>query len=344
MGGPSNPGPDPTPRAEPTGTPEHVVDAFFDRELDPAQARDLLAGLRQDPARSEEVARTQRMLSLLRRTPAHGEGAEEAMLDVIMARVERRRGFLPEVWRRAVTAGRLAVAATVLLAGLGIAVLGRAHPGALRLAPEPAPIASLVDAGRADAVESATRCTVVFEAISERASAPLRRQLRTSILCADVADSLGAPGETLSPGALATVRFASSGSELRVDPGSGEPQTGAMGASFGLGLEMVSSRQRSGASAPVLVPVLGSDRVFKAPGVRRAAPGSSAVYAVAGPSAAGPLAAGQAVKIGDHVLLVPAPATGPTSGSVNAAWAGSSDAPRRLLFIQASPSDQFPRR
>lgn len=340
-GGPSNPdskrGPDPLPpkRADgpPAGTPDHLVDAFFDRELDPQRSRDLLAGLKHDAPRSEEIARTQRMLSMLRRTPMRAERAEDDLVDAILARVDRKRRFLPDFWRRFVTAGRLATAATVLLAGMGVAVLGRTHPEMLRLAPQPAPIATLVDVGQTEVSQSAERCSGALEAISDQAAAPLRQFTATIVRSRDVVGSLGAPSDPLRPGELATVRFIESDTELRLSPGSGEPAAGPLGASFGLGLEMVSSRQRSGESAPVFV---STYRTESRTG-QSALVGSTVRAPLSGKSIGLAAAACQSVTVGDHTVLLPADLD-------PRGWTGGPGAAYRILLIQASPLDQFPSR
>jgi hypothetical protein len=329
---PSSPRPDPAPDRVPAPrVPDDAVDAFFDRELDPHRSRDMLAGLKNDPARSEEIARTQRMLSLLRRTPLHAERAEEDLLGAIMARVDRRRRFLPEAWRRFVTAGRLATAATLLLAGFGVAVLGRIHPDALRWSPQPAPIATLVDTSRTELAESAARCCVTLETISDHA-APLMQVRGTFVPADGSAFAPDASSFPLRPGVLAAVRFAGDRTDLHVTPGSGEPVSGPMGASFALGLELVSSRQRSGASAPVFLPTHSPDRSTRTFQVRPITSVSSAVFS----PLSGPVL-GQFVTVGDHTVLVPATLDGP-------GWPGGPGVARRLLLIQASPSDLFPPR
>ncbi len=330
--GPSNPGPDPLPpagnAARPPRISDEAIDAFFDRELDPRRSRDLLLGLTNDHPRSEEVARTQRMLSLLRRTPLHAERAEEDMLGAIMARVDRRRRFLPESWRRFVTAGRLSVAATFLLAGFGVAVLGRTHPDLMRLAPHPAPIAALVDTGRTEATESAARCVVAFEAITDQAAAPIL-QFKGCVASPGAVPT--ALSEPLRPGLLATVRFADSDTALHVPTGSGEASLTSFD-SLSFGLELAASRQRSGSLAPVFVPAFRPDAGVRVIG--RAATVSEA--AGVDTSTFGPVSC-QSLTIGDHTVVVSTTLDGGLHSAVPFAS-------RRLLLIPASPSDQFPSR
>ncbi|MFN0133854.1 MAG: hypothetical protein ACKVW3_15165 [Phycisphaerales bacterium] len=104
--------------------PAELVDAYFDRELDAAGRDDFFGRLRGDLAACEDVARTQRVVSALRE-PVEAPDLSQA----IMAEVRRRRGFVPLRIRRVVSAGRLAVAATLLLALMGYGLARRWEPG-----------------------------------------------------------------------------------------------------------------------------------------------------------------------------------------------------------------------
>lgn len=120
--------------------PDELIDAFFDGELDDVAAGDLFRQLPKDAARYEQVAKTQRMISLLR--------APEECPDLtrnILHEVDRRRGFLSTSMRRFVRAGRLAAAAVVLLAFLGIAAAQRYSPDTFRMKDQPRPVAQVVD-------------------------------------------------------------------------------------------------------------------------------------------------------------------------------------------------------
>lgn len=313
---------DPTSGPQPGDAPD-LVEAFFDRELDPALTRDLLSDLRNDPARSEEIARTQRMLSLLRRTPAMCEQAEENLLESVLARVEQRRRFLPESWRRIVTAGRLCAAASVVLGALGVAVLGRADPDLLRLRPQPAPMGALIDHTRAEVTSSAARIAVTFEAISEHAAAPLM-QLRLAAVEETGPMAESAPLDASHAGDAAFERPMAS---AMVIGGSGD--AAALKASF-LGAELGASRQRSGDSAPVFQVTLRAETAA------RAKPSMLKARVPRGSGGALPVSC-QSLTIGDHTVVVPA-------GLESPGWVGGSRAVERLLLIQAYPSDQFPSR
>jgi hypothetical protein len=323
-GGDTNPGqgfPGPAPRI-----PDDHVEAFFDRELDPALTRDLLADLKHDPARSEEIARTQRMLSLLRRTPGLGEQAEEDLLDAVLDRIERRRRFLPESWRRLVTAGRLATAATVLLAGLAVAVVGRTHPDLLRLTTQPAPMASLIDNARTEVNTSAAIFTYTFETLSGRAM-PLMQEVR-AVVDDDRREPFGALAAGLPD--LSTDRHFNQDLSRLIVRGGADLSAEGLSSSF-LGIELSCSRQRSGVSAPVCTNTAPCGQSVALHAARPGAASAAVLTRIGGPVAC------QSVTVGDHTVVVPA-----TLDQQD--WVGGRQAVSRLLLIQSSPSDLFPPR
>ena len=144
------------PERTPAPIPQELVDTFFDRELDEGSREKFFGMLRGDLSRCAEVARTQRMISMLR------EPVEAPDLtDRIMARVARRRGFLPERVRRMVTAGRLIAAACVLAAVLGLAAARRMAPDAFRLTPVPRPLSDVIASSKADAASGVQHMAAV---------------------------------------------------------------------------------------------------------------------------------------------------------------------------------------
>lgn len=146
--------PDNTPAGE--RIPQELVDTFFDRELDEGSRERFFGMLRADLSRCAQVAKTQRMISMLRE-PIEGPD----LTGRIMATVSRRRGFLPERVRRMVTTGRLAAAACVLLGVLGLAVARRMAPDALRLEPVSRPLSEVIESGKADAAEGVKHMAAV---------------------------------------------------------------------------------------------------------------------------------------------------------------------------------------
>lgn len=151
----TTPPPTPSPKRPPERIPDELVDRFFDRELDEGSREKFFKMIRGDLSRCAEVAKTQRIVSMLRE-PVEAPDLTEA----ILGEVRRRRGFLPARLRRMVKAGRLAVAASLLLGILGIALANRYAPGVFRLTPRAAPISGVIKsstselAGAVDSVKT----------------------------------------------------------------------------------------------------------------------------------------------------------------------------------------------
>lgn len=154
--------------SEPGRVPEELVNQFFDRELDEGSRDKFFGMLRGDLARCQEVARTQRIVAMLRE-PIPAPDLTSRILD----RVEERRGFLPLRLRRVVTIGRLIAAACVLVAVLGVALLNRSHPGLFRLTAAPQPLSNVIESGKAEAAAGAQHLgfVIVPDAPSEALAA-----------------------------------------------------------------------------------------------------------------------------------------------------------------------------
>jgi hypothetical protein len=119
--------------------PDEMVEAFFDREMTEGASDEFFVRLRSNLPRCAEVARMQRAISLLRE-PIEAPDVS----DRVLATLSRRRRFLPERFRKMVTAGRLIAAGIALAAVLGIAVVDRVAPGFLRLSDPPRPVTDVV--------------------------------------------------------------------------------------------------------------------------------------------------------------------------------------------------------
>lgn len=174
---------DRTRRRDPGRIPDRLVDAYFDRELDEGSRDRLLGAMLGDPDRAEELAGIRRAINRLREPVAAPDLTER-----VLARVGRRRGFLSRRVRRLVRGGRLTAVACLLAVVLGVVVIERIAPGALRLTPRSRPISAVVEAGRADAERSVRLLT------GADATGP------------DRAVSRGVIVGPLTPGALAGVR------------------------------------------------------------------------------------------------------------------------------------------
>lgn len=137
--------------------PEELVDQFFDRELDEGSRDKFFGMLRGDLARCQEVARTQRIVAMLRE-PIQAPD----LTGRILAQIDQRKGFLPPKLRRIVTGGRLVAAACLLVAALGVAMLNRSHPGLFRLTAAPQPLSNVIESGKAEAVAGAQQLGFVI--------------------------------------------------------------------------------------------------------------------------------------------------------------------------------------
>lgn len=190
--------------------PDELIDAMFDRELSPADQERLFKTLRRDLKRCEEVARTRRMLAMLREQPECPDFATR-----ILGEVRARRGFLPQSLRRMVTGGRVAVAASLLLGVLTIALIERRWPGTTALTPEPRPVTDVIQAGGEDARTSMRQFASAVDELRGRVDEPtvavreaIVAQPRTpQPVGADELSGTPRPSWlTLSPGRLTAVR------------------------------------------------------------------------------------------------------------------------------------------
>lgn len=133
------------------------IDAYFDRSLTEGSSELLMASLREDAGRCETVARTQRMIAMLKQ-PLAESGLPEMRDQTadIMARIAKGRGFVNARGRRRVRQGRLAVAGGVLTACLALGLIWRAWPG-LSLVPRSMPMSAVVNQSSQAATQTLSR-------------------------------------------------------------------------------------------------------------------------------------------------------------------------------------------
>lgn len=161
--------------AAPGHTPGRIdddaVDRFFDNELDDASRRAFLGSLHADIDRCEEVAKTRRMLSMLRAGPEGEDGSAIVAPDLtgrIIAATDRRRSFASRAVRRSARSIRVAMAAALVLLVGGVAIVERASPDAMRLSPAPAPLSSALRESRAEMASTLGSVATTFETIQSR--------------------------------------------------------------------------------------------------------------------------------------------------------------------------------
>lgn len=156
--------------------PQELVDRFFDRELDEGSRERFFGMLRADLSRCAEVAKTQRMISMLRE-PVEAPDLTQGILD----RVGRRGGFLTHRLRSMVKAGRLAAAACILFGVLGFAIGRRYAPDFFRFAPEAQPVSQVIESGRNEAAAVIAPRFVVPPAPARPAATPQPRRSFTVV-------------------------------------------------------------------------------------------------------------------------------------------------------------------
>lgn len=163
-GGPTNPSRDdgvkPDAESSRFSEADRLLDAWFDREADERSGSRLRDAMRRDPALTEEFARTQRMLSMLKRPVASPDVSK-----AVLSRVGRRRVFLPAKFRRLVTSGRAAMAAALLAGLLTVALIHRASPDALAIVPRSTPVARVMDASHEDLAQGARQLTEALRCV-----------------------------------------------------------------------------------------------------------------------------------------------------------------------------------
>lgn len=146
------------------GQPERFepdLDAFFDDDLSADESELLYEHIRRERALAAEMFGTQRALEALRSTPHCPDLSQR-----ILKQVDRKRGLLSGPWLRRVVVGRVAIAATLLLAMGGLYALHRASPELATLG-QPTPIGQLASAVPADASRSRRAAEAGLEPGSE---------------------------------------------------------------------------------------------------------------------------------------------------------------------------------
>lgn len=119
---------------------DRLIDELLDGGVSAERSQDLLRAIRHDAKACEDLARARIGIELLREPVAAPDLSGQ-----ILGAVHARRRFLPGRTRRLVTAGRVAVAAGVVVA-VGLASFVQRHVPEVRLADGPAPVSRIVEA------------------------------------------------------------------------------------------------------------------------------------------------------------------------------------------------------
>jgi len=119
------------------------LDRYFDGDLSALRRRRLLEDLAGE--RCEEVVRTNHALFRLKQPVDSID-----VTDVVLQRVHARRAFLPRQLRSMIRAGRLGMAAVLLLSISSVVLLQRYNPGAIRLTAPDAPLSAVLEQSEQD--------------------------------------------------------------------------------------------------------------------------------------------------------------------------------------------------
>ncbi|TVQ33679.1 MAG: hypothetical protein EA376_01485 [Phycisphaeraceae bacterium] len=147
-----------------------LIDAYLDRELPPERSAELFKTLRSNRQAADRFDSMQKLVDDLRR-PVEAPDLTAS----ILSEVGRRRGWLPEPMRRAVTFGRLSAAACFLLLLGGLFVVDRIAPDSTPFPTGPEPITNLVSTGRAEAAAGIQNFAGVFDTLREPETVLTRR-------------------------------------------------------------------------------------------------------------------------------------------------------------------------
>ncbi len=154
--------------------PESLIDAAIDGEVNEDIQREIAHALRYDPVRKQELLDTTDAINALQMPISTPD-----FTDAVLARADRNRRFIPATWRKHVRAGRLGIAAALLMTLMSVAGLQRMYPRFTTLASHPTPVQDIELA-----VECDTEC--LTETVQEEA-----RNLRASLI---PLNKISAPG------------------------------------------------------------------------------------------------------------------------------------------------------
>ena len=130
--------------------PESLIDAAIDGELDPEIQKEIGNALQYDHARRQEFHDTRDAINALRlplETPD--------LSDRVLQRAHRHRMFLPRKLRQQVRAGRVAMAALLLVGLMGVASLQHMYPRLTTIASQQTPVRDLQIAVEHDSAQIA---------------------------------------------------------------------------------------------------------------------------------------------------------------------------------------------
>lgn len=120
---------------QPGRIPESLINAAIDGELNDDMQREIAQALQYDTVRKQELIDTADAINALQ-MPITMPDFSQGVLD----RADRHRRFIPATWRRYVRAGRLGMAAMLLVTLMVVAGLQNLYPRLTTLAAHPTPV------------------------------------------------------------------------------------------------------------------------------------------------------------------------------------------------------------
>lgn len=142
--------------------PESLIDAAIDGELNEDIQREIAHALNYDPIRKQELLDTTDAINALQMPISVPD-----FTNIVLARADRNRRFIPASWRRHVRAGRLGIAAALLMTLMTVAGLQHYYPRLTTIAAHPTPVLNIEQAVGDDAGKFAHSLSSEVNALRE---------------------------------------------------------------------------------------------------------------------------------------------------------------------------------
>lgn len=140
--------------------PESLIDAAMDGELDPQIQREIGNALQYDPERRQQFHDTRDAINALRLPVDMPD-----LSDRVLARANRHRRFIPAKLRTQIRAGRVGMAALLLITLLGVAGLQRMYPRLTTISSQQTPVHDIQAAVQQDSAQIAQVVSNEFETL-----------------------------------------------------------------------------------------------------------------------------------------------------------------------------------
>lgn len=142
--------------------PESLIDAAMDGELDPQIQGEIGHALQYDPERRQQFHDTRDAINALRLPVEMPD-----LSDQVLARASKHRHFIPAKLRNQIRAGRVGMAALLLVGLLGVASLQRMYPRLTTISSQQTPVHDIQSAVEKDSAQIAKTLSDEFETIRD---------------------------------------------------------------------------------------------------------------------------------------------------------------------------------